>query len=59
MKISFELLGMCDAIYMLKGWEESKGAKRENIRCAITRWKKGTVRCPGYIVVEVEDDLLF
>ena len=29
MKISFELLGMCDAIYMLKGWEESKGANRE------------------------------
>lgn len=29
MKMSFELLGMCDAIYMLKGWEESKGANRE------------------------------
>lgn len=36
-----------------------RGAKRENIRCAITRWKKGTVRCPGYIVVEVDDDLPF
>ncbi len=29
MKMSFELLSMCDAIYMLKGWEESKGANRE------------------------------
>lgn len=36
-----------------------RGVKRENIRCAITRWKKGTVRCPGYIVVEVDDDLPF
>ena len=30
-----------------------------NILCSISRWKKGTVRCPGYIVVEVEDDLPF
>ena len=29
MKMSFELLSMCDTIYMLKGWEESKGANRE------------------------------
>lgn len=29
MKVSFELLSMCDAICMLKGWEESKGANRE------------------------------
>ena len=29
MELSFKLLGMCDAIYMLKGWEESKGANRE------------------------------
>lgn len=36
-----------------------RGAKRENILCSISRWKKGTVRCPGYIVVEVEDDLPF
>ena len=36
-----------------------RGVKRENIRCAITRWKKGTVRGPGYIVVEVDDDLPF
>lgn len=34
-----------------------RGVKRENIRCAITRWKKGTVRCPGYIVVEVEEEV--
>ena len=36
-----------------------RGAKRENILCSISRWKKGTGRCPGYIVVEVEDDLPF
>ena len=36
-----------------------RGAKRENILCSISGWKKGTVRCPGYIVVEVEDDLPF
>ena len=29
MKMSFELLSMCDTIYMMKGWEESKGANRE------------------------------
>ena len=29
MRMSFELLAMCDAIYMLEGWEESKGANRE------------------------------
>ena len=29
MRMSFELLDMCAAIYMLEGWEESKGANRE------------------------------
>ena len=29
MKVSFCLLEMCDAIYMLRGWEESRGANRE------------------------------
>lgn len=29
MKLSFDLLEMCDTIYMLKGWENSKGANRE------------------------------
>ena len=29
MKLSFDLLGLCDEIYMLKGWEGSKGANRE------------------------------
>lgn len=29
MRMSFELLNICDAIYMLDGWEESKGANRE------------------------------
>lgn len=29
MKLDFRLLEMCDAIYMLKGWQESKGAKAE------------------------------
>lgn len=29
MRMSFELLDICDAIYMMKGWEESKGANRE------------------------------
>lgn len=29
MKVSFMLLDFADAIYMLKGWEDSKGANRE------------------------------
>lgn len=29
MKVSFCLLDMCDAIYMMDGWEDSKGANRE------------------------------
>lgn len=29
MRISFELLGICDAIYMIDGWENSKGANQE------------------------------
>ena len=29
MKMSFCMLDMCDAIYMLNGWEESCGANRE------------------------------
>lgn len=29
MKLSIELLKMCEFIYMLKGWEDSTGANRE------------------------------
>lgn len=29
MKIGLYFLGMCDAIYMLKGWQKSCGANRE------------------------------
>ena len=29
MKISFTLLDICDAIYMLEGWQWSRGARRE------------------------------
>ena len=29
MKLDFCLLDMCDAIYMLKGWENSRRANRE------------------------------
>lgn len=29
MKISFALLDMADAIYMLEGWKDSKGANQE------------------------------
>ena len=29
MKVAFCLLEMCDAIYMLNGWEKSYGANRE------------------------------
>ena len=29
MKIDLDLLSMCQAIYMLKGWEKSRGANRE------------------------------
>lgn len=29
MKLSIEMLKMCDSIYMLSGWENSNGANRE------------------------------
>ena len=29
MRLDLFLLDMCDAVYMLKGWQESKGANRE------------------------------
>lgn len=29
MRVCFELLDMSDCVYMLRGWEESKGAKME------------------------------
>lgn len=29
MKVAFCLLEMCDAIYMMRGWEKSYGANRE------------------------------
>ena len=29
MQINLSLLAMCDAIYMMKGWQQSKGANRE------------------------------
>lgn len=29
MRLSFELLSMCDTIFMLQGWQQSKGAKEE------------------------------
>lgn len=29
MKLSMVLLEMCDSIYMLRGWEESRGSNRE------------------------------
>lgn len=32
MDMSFTMLNMCDAIYMLKGWEMSKGAKEEYLK---------------------------
>lgn len=35
MKVSFTLLDMCDAIYLLKGWENSKGAKQELARAIL------------------------
>lgn len=29
MTVDIALLGLCDGIYMLKGWEQSRGANRE------------------------------
>lgn len=29
MKIDFAMLDLCDGIYMLNGWQQSQGAKRE------------------------------
>lgn len=39
MSIDFRMLSVCDAIYMLDGWQESEGAKRELMH-AITLGKK-------------------
>lgn len=30
MRLCLDLLSMCDSIYMLKGWEDSRGAKLEH-----------------------------
>ena len=32
------------------------GKRRENILCAISRYKNGEVKIPSFIVVEVEDE---
>lgn len=29
LELDIELLGQCDVIYMLKGWQQSRGANRE------------------------------
>ena len=29
MEIAMKLLSMCDSIYMMNGWEQSRGANRE------------------------------
>lgn len=34
MDMSFVMLGMCDAIYFLKGWEKSSGAIREQAKAS-------------------------
>lgn len=31
MKMSYTMLQLCDSIYMLKGWQKSKGACLENL----------------------------
>ena len=30
MQICFRLIDLCDSVYMLKGWEQSKGARAEH-----------------------------
>ena len=35
-----------------------RGIKQGTVLCAISRWKKGVVKCPRYIVVEVEEEPL-
>ena len=32
MAMSFTMLDMCDTIYMMQGWEQSNGAKKEIIK---------------------------
>ena len=32
MAMSFTMLDMCDTIYMMSGWEQSSGAKREKVK---------------------------
>lgn len=39
MKIDYKMISVCDAIYMLEGWEESEGAKKELVH-AISLDKK-------------------
>ena len=38
---------------------ELRGVKKETIRSLISRGRTGKIKRPGYIVVEVEDDLPF
>ena len=51
MKIDLDLLDMCDAIFMLNGWQYSKGAKIE-LEHAIKNDKKIYLETDGYYVSE-------
>lgn len=31
MQMSYTMLDLCDSIYMLKGWQQSRGARNENL----------------------------
>lgn len=48
MDIDLRMLSVCDAIYMLDGWRESEGAKRE-LRHAIYLNKKILMEAPDEV----------
>ena len=50
MSIDFSMLHVCDAIYMLEGWEESEGAKRE-LTYAINTGKKIIMEAPDKVAL--------
>lgn len=51
----FKLLGECDAIYLIEGWEESKGAQAEYGFATAKALKVMEQRCFGWIAADLSE----